>query len=186
MILHCIGNISHWSGLLSKPEIILLINHTYQKQSELSQYEIATASGRLKLSIPTQKSTRKGAYSEVRIDYSTNWQVEHWRSIRNAYHKSPFYLYYGYKIEEVYMHKYDTLLELNKALFDTLLSCIKCNKKSAINNSEPAYYKESTCINNSVYPQVFDTKIKFEKNLSILDVLFNLGPETQDYLLRGV
>ncbi len=186
MILHCIGNISHWSALLRRPEIVLQINHTYQKQSELSQYEIATASGRLKLSIPTQKSTRKGAYSEVKIDYSTNWQVEHWRSIRNAYHKSPFYLFYGYKIEEVYMQKYDTLLALNEALFRTLLSCIKCPEKSVINTSDAVYYETSTHIHNSVYPQVFDAKIKFEENLSILDVLFNLGPETQDYLLRGV
>jgi hypothetical protein len=186
MILHCIGNISHWSALLRATEVIIQINHTYQKQSELSQYEISTASGRLKLSIPTQKSTRKGPYSEVKIDYSTNWQVEHWRSIRNAYHKSPFYLYYGYKVEEVYMQKYDTLLGLNQALFTTLLSCIKYTKKSELNTSDIVYYRGSIGLHNNIYPQVFDTKIDFEENLSILDVLFNLGPETQDYLLHGI
>jgi hypothetical protein len=183
MNLLCIGNIAYWSTLVTKAEIVLEIQHTFQKQSELSQYDITTANGRLKLSIPTQKSTRKGAYSDVRLDYSTNWQTEHWRSIENAYLKSPFYLYYGYNIEKVYKHKHETLVELNTALLTTLLSCIKLNQPVTINQSNAVYYSPSKAVHNKKYPQVYDTKIKFEENLSILDVLFNLGPETGDYLL---
>ena len=183
MNLHCIGNITYWSTLVSKSELVLEIQHTFQKQSELSQYEIATANGRLQLSIPTQKSTRKGAYSDVKLDYSTNWQTEHWRSIENAYLKSPFYLYYGYKIEEVYKCEHEKLVAFNKALFDTILSCIKLNRPVTVNLSDAVYFTPTAPIHNKKYPQVYDTKNTFEENLSILDVLFNLGPETHDYLL---
>jgi hypothetical protein len=186
MNLNCIGNISYWSSLLESTAATIYLNHTFQKQSALSQYEITTATGRLKLSVPTQKSTRKGAYTEVKIDYTSNWQTEHWRSIENAYLKSPFFLYYGYRIEEVYKLKYVTLVEFNKALLLTLVACIKAPIKVNMNTTEAVYFTPIQESNNKPYPQVFDTMIKFEENVSILDLLFNLGPETKDHLLSSI
>ena len=183
MILNCIGDISYWVQILAKPQVTIKLNHTFQKQSALSQYEIVAANGRLKLSVPTQKNTRRGGYTAVRLDYNSNWQIEHWRSIENAYLKSPFFLYYGYKIEAVYKQHYDTLAEFNLATLQAILACIKAPIKITIDDTEAVYYSKSEGINNEQYPQVFDTKMKFEENLSILDLLFNLGPETKDYLL---
>lgn len=57
--LHCIGNISYWHAIIQSESNYIHINHTFQKQSYLSQFEIMTSNGKLKLSIPTQKSTRK-------------------------------------------------------------------------------------------------------------------------------
>ena len=182
--LHCIGNISYWHSIIQMDTNYIHINHTFQKQTYLSQFEIMTSNGRLKLSIPTQKSTRKGMYNEVLIDYSNNWQIEMWRSIQNAYSKSPFFLYYGYKFEEVLLKKHTKLVDLNWALFQVLCQCIRKPLNLELEKEEIVMYNELESEKLATYPQVFDDRLKFESNLSIIDVLFNLGPETIDYLLR--
>lgn len=181
--LHCIGNISYWHAIIQSESNYIHINHTFQKQSYLSQFEIMTSNGKLKLSIPTQKSTRKGMYSEVLIDYSNNWQTELWRSIQNAYSKSPFFLYYGYKLEEVILKRHLKLIDLNWELFKVLGSCIHKPLDIELEKEEITKYQETRIENLANYPQVFDDRLDFESNLSIIDVLFNLGPETIDYLL---
>ena len=181
--LHCIGNVSYWHAIIQSESNYIHINHTFQKQSYLSQFEIMTSNGKLKLSIPTQKSTRKGMYSEVLIDYSNNWQTELWRSIQNAYSKSPFFLYYGYKLEEVILKRHLKLIDLNWELFKVLGSCIYKPLDIELEKEEITKYQETRIENLANYPQVFDDRLDFESNLSIIDVLFNLGPETIDYLL---
>ncbi|MDA8886033.1 WbqC family protein [Bacteroidia bacterium] len=184
MKLHCIGNIGYWIKLMTNNESTLYLNHTFQKQSALSQFEIATSNGRLKLSIPTIKDTRKGKYKDVKINYQSNWQVEHWRSIENAYLKSPFFLYYGYRIESVFKSKHLTLLELNLALFTVIERCLKCEKEFKVNYIKEVYLQKEALTSVESYPQVFDTKNNFEADLSILDLIFNLGPECADYLSK--
>ena len=185
MNLDCIGSISYWINILRPETENICTNHTFQKQSSLSQFEIVASNGRQKLSIPTVKKTRKGAYKEVHIDYSTNWQAEQWRSIEIAYLKSPFYLYYGYKIEAVFKTQHTCVLHLNLALFHEIYTCIKADQKINIDDATSIYYTETAPVVHQAYPQVFDDKISFESNLSILDLLFNLGPETKEYLMRS-
>ena len=134
MILASIGSIAYWSRLVKLEDPIIHLNHSFQKQSELSQYDIVTSQGRLKLSIPTQKKTRKGPYENVMIDYNSTWQAEHWRSITNSYRKSPFFLYYGYKIEAVYMTEHKTLMQFNRALLDVLYNCLKLDNEPTIDH----------------------------------------------------
>ena len=181
--LHCIGNISYWHSILRQESDFIYTNHTFQKQSFLSQFEIMTSNGRLKLSIPTQKTSRKGLFDKVLIDYSSNWQIEMWRSIQNAYSKSPFFLYYGYKIEEIILKKHITLIDFNWQMFNVISSCIHSPHDMKLDQEEVAIYNQNSLKNLSSYPQVFDDRWDFETNLSIIDLLFNLGPETIDYLL---
>ena len=183
MILPCIGSASYWSDIVAAESVTLHINHTFQKQTELSQFEIVGPNGRQKLSIPTVKDSRKGWYANVLIDYNKNWQVEHWRSIENAYRKSPFFLYYGYKIETVFKENFTNLLNLNKALFDVVLDCLKINVACHLNVETDVRFTPTKPQNHKAYPQVFDSRHGFEPNLSILDVIFNLGPESVDYIM---
>jgi hypothetical protein len=181
--LHCVGNISYWHSILRQESDLIYTNHTFQKQSFLSQFEIMTSNGRLKLSIPTQKTSRKGLFDKVLIDYSSNWQIEMWRSIQNAYSKSPFFLYYGYKIEEIILKKHITLIDFNWQMFNVISGCIHSPHDMKLDQEEVAIYNQNSLKNLSSYPQVFDDRWDFETNLSIIDLLFNLGPETIDYLL---
>jgi hypothetical protein len=180
VFLPCFGSISFWKMALKGHTIY--VNHTFQKQTDLSQFQIVGPNGRLKLSIPTVKSTRKGSYQNVAIDYNSKWQIEHWRSIENAYLKSPFFLYYGYKIEPIFKQKHQNLYELNLALFEVINQCIKSELTFNIDGVTAQNYSENILEDFEEYPQVFDAKLGFESNLSILDILFNLGPETLDFL----
>jgi hypothetical protein len=184
MFLECIGNCIFWIKVLYGDNKTLYLNHTFQKQTALSQFEIATAQGLQKLSIPTVKATRKGLYNRVEISYDSNWQVEHWRTIENAYQKSPFFIFYNYKIEPVFKTKYTYLYEFNLALLKVVMECMKLNKAVEIDFNTPVYYAESSPLKAPNYPQVFDDKLPFLSDLSVLDLLFNLGPEASDYLMQ--
>lgn len=181
MFLHCFGNISYWSSIVADATSKLKINHTFLKQSPLSQYEIMTTNGVLKMSIPTLKKTRKGHYENVLIDYSSDWKSEQWRGIENAYIKSPFFLYYGYKIKPVFLAEYTSLLKLNIALHQCICKCLKIESLQ-LDKESSVYFKKEIKKEITQYPQVYDVKLEFENDLSILDLLFNLGPETKDYL----
>jgi hypothetical protein len=183
MFLPCIGSIGYWGSLVTESKPVITTLHTFQKQSSLSQCEIVTANGRLKISVPTIKQTRKGAYSDVEIDYTDKWQIEWWRGIENAYKKSPFFLYYDYKLKPKILANEKYLLDYNVAIVSTLWDILKMEMPLEINKVTAVYFKEMEACSNPAYPQVFDSKMPFCENVCVLDALFNLGPETLDYLL---
>ncbi len=181
MFLECIGSIGYWEKFIQKPSPFNL-NHTFQKQSALSQFSICGPNGLIKLSIPTKKATRRGPYSKVEIDYSSKWQSEHWKSIENAYIKSPFFIYYDYKIEPIFKKQYRYLCDFNIAMTLAVKNVLRLNEIGEITQGDAIFYDELASDFTRVYPQVYDDKNDFIPNLSILDLLFNLGPETLDYL----
>ena len=61
---------------------------------------------------------QKKVFSEVRIDYSTDWQQQHWRSIFSAYGKSPWFFHYAESLEKLYSQKVDLLVEWNRICLD--------------------------------------------------------------------
>lgn len=184
MNLVCVGSISYWREIVRLDTVELQLNHSFQKQTSLSQFEIAGPNGRQKLSIPTVKKTRKGAYADVLIDHSTPWNVLHWRSILNSYSRSPFFLYYGDRYEAIFNNTYEHLIDLNLALFNATHDALKISKEIRMNSSQPVYFSEVEVTSTPVYPQVFDERMSFEPDLSVLDLLFNLGPETPDLLIQ--
>jgi hypothetical protein len=184
MFVHCIGSVSFWASLLAEETVLLTTHHTFQKQSSLSQFEIATAQGRLKISVPTVKQTRKGLYKNVAIDYSSNWQIEMWRSIENSYQKSPFFQYYDYKIKSKILATETYLLDYNMAVLHVIADMLKQDTEMTVDAENSIYFSEISPVTCPRYPQVFDDKNEFQENLCVLDALFNLGPETFDYLLH--
>lgn len=176
------GDIAYWKTIVKcEGEIRLQTQHTFQKQCSLSQYLIVTDKGLQKLSIPTTKSTRKGKYEDVRISYAEPWQRNHWRSIENAYRKAPFFMYYDYKLRPLFEEKLDSLLEFNLRTLEFGLNCLRLDYKIEY-DAEPKKYLGDAYEYVQPYPQVFDTKNGFVPGGCFLDILFNLGPETTDYL----
>lgn len=181
MFLDCLPSISWWIAYLEDKDPIF-IKHTFQKQSALSQYELLGPNGRLKLSIPTKKASRKGWYEYVEISYEEDWISDHLRSLDAAYAKSPFYQFYNYKLEAVFKQKHTNLVELNQALLNFCLGTLKTEKLKSFESNTKMNYVPIELRAHDAYDQVFDDRHAFEENLSILDLLFNLGPEAADYL----
>ena len=150
------------------------------------------ANGTQTLTIPKErKSSDKTLISDISISNQDNWQKLHWQSIISAYNSSPFFEYYKDDLLTFYNTKHNTLFDFNLKISKTILELMQVEKKL---NFTSKFQKEFNGLdfrpskfilkNQEEYQQVFCEKYSFVPNLSILDVLFNLGPETTSYLER--
>ena len=180
-------------------EEILLENHdNYQKQTYRNRQYIYGANGKLLLNIPiNNKDRRKGKekYKEVKIENYYSWQRTHWRSLKSAYLSSPFFEFYQDDFIELYQKKFDFLIDFNHACREVLNSCLQIEKKENFTKEFLNAYEDHTfdarnlikakrksALKLPVYDQVFQEKHGFISNLSVLDLLFNKGPESLSYL----
>lgn len=168
----------------------------YTKQSYRNRCHIYSANGLLSLNIPIDRSTGSGTIiTNARIDYSTSWQIRHWRAIVSAYKSSPFFEYYQDDFYPFYHSKdWSTLYEFNKKLIELIVDLmglkIDIRETDKFIKEVPYYdyrYKihpkqnSLEVIKNGQYQQVFAHKFGFISNLSIVDLLFNEGPASIDY-----
>lgn len=169
----------------------------YQKQSYRNRAVVMNGNGLLNLIIPTVHEGRMGIVKEVRIDYATPWQRAHWRSIESAYNNTPFYLYYKDALKPFFEQKFEFLFDFNLQLTQTLLNLMQTGKDVAITTAFTPYSdsdlrllihpknarKEDYPLRlQQPYYQVFEDKFGFMPNLSVIDLLFNEGPQAAAYL----
>jgi hypothetical protein len=178
--------------VLANSERILLEQHEYyQKQSYRNRCRIATANGIMDLSIPVD-STGKTPMRDLRISDHGNWQTHHWRSIETAYNSSPFFEYYADDFRPFFEKKWLFLWDFNLALLNKTLELLDIETKIELTEQ----YKPETSDNfldlrAAIHPkkeislllkpyyQIFETKFGFMPNMSIIDLLFNMGNEAQ-------
>jgi WbqC-like protein len=192
--------IEYMAKLCNYKNIIVEKHESYPKQTYRNRCRIMTANGELNLTIPVVKVNGNNTKTkDIQIINSNKWQLNHWRAIVSAYSGSPFFLYYKDDLEEVFFASVDRLVDYNMAL--TLKLCELIGIGSGVTFSEsftPANQTEELVdLRFSISPknkpdfeqfekyiQVFSTKYDFTPNLSIIDLLFNLGPETKQYLTK--
>lgn len=182
---------------LVKSDIVYIeANETYTKQTYRNRCEIYSANGKLALSIPVIKI--KGNHTltkDILISYHENWQNNHWRAIESAYNSSPFFLFFKDDLYPLFHKKINRLLEFNHELLIKILDLIGINKEIRVTDDfmrnipldqdfrfsiSPKHVSKS--INLPPYSQVFQEKSGYIPNLSIIDLLFNEGPGTLEYL----
>tara|TARA_B110001454_G_scaffold207735_1_gene219465 strand:+ start:276 stop:875 length:600 start_codon:yes stop_codon:yes gene_type:complete len=187
-----LGPVAYYSAILQSEEIFIETKEHFIKQSFRNRCTIMGANGSQTLTIPKErKSSDKTLISDISISNQDNWQKSHWQSIVSAYNSSPFFEYYKDELLPFYNTKYSTLFDFNLKLSKTILELMQVEKKI---NFTSKFQKEFNGLdfrsskfilkNQEEYQQVFCEKYSFIPNLSILDVLFNLGPETTSYLER--
>lgn len=185
------GNIQYYSILSNFREVYLEQYAHYVKQTYRNRCQILTANGVMNLTIPVDKvSGEKVIDKDVRIS-DTDWQRVHWAAIESAYNNSPFFLYYSDDIRPLYEKKFDFLLDFNLELQEIITSLIGIDTKLVLTKSyteanaldfreklSPKYKGEPLNIILKPYYQVFKEKFGFVENLSIYDLLFNMGNES--------
>ena len=187
-----LGPVAYYSTILQSEEIFIETKEHFIKQSFRNRYTIMGANGSQTLTIPKErKSSDKTLISDISISNQDNWQKSHWQSIVSAYNSSPFFEYYKDDLLPFYNTKHSTLFDFNLKLSKTILELMQVEKKI---NFTSKFQKEFNGLdfrsskfilkNQEEYQQVFCEKYSFIPNLSILDILFNLGPETTSYLER--
>lgn len=183
MFLEAVGHIGWWSTFLygeaERPRIYN--SFTFKKQCPLSQYAILGPNKRIVLSIPTAKESRKGAMGDVRIGYAEPWQQQHWNSLLAAYRSAAFFPYYAHLFEALYQQRTDRLLDFQVGMFKALCRALRVSDQLEW-DPLPMRYTECEWKPAQAYPQVFDDRHGFVGDVCLLDMLFNLGPETLDRL----
>lgn len=176
-------------------DFVIEKNEHFVKQTYRNRASIASPDGILDLIVPVVKGAKVHTPAkDVRISYDSKWQRLHWLSLQTCYRSSAYFEYYEDGLAPFYTKKYDFLFDYNLALLDWIL---KQMKKNPVVNFTSEYQDElPTEINfrnkfgkNAIhttatknYFQVFSDRNEFIPNLSILDLLFNQGPQTINYL----
>jgi hypothetical protein len=187
--------VEYFSLIAHADEISIEREENYIKQSYRNRCYILSSHGKQLLSVPVYLgSQHKTPLKEIRIDYSKRWQQVHLRALTASYNSSPYFQYYFEIIEKIISRKTDLLIDLNSELTRSVLDILKIKKKLSYTASfEPAVSggydyrynlspkKKSQFVVNE-YIQVFDNDNHFVQGLSIVDLIFNMGPEAVGYL----
>jgi len=186
--------IAHFVAIVKGKSVTFEMDDNFLKQTYRNRTYIYAANGKLLLNIPvihTQKNRQK--YRDVNISQDINWQDLHWKSLLSAYSTSPFFEYYKDELEPLFKIKTYNILDFNLKCFDTICDCLQMDidysktetYQKQIENTHDFRYLVNAKMEEpqfEPYTQVFGIKHGFINNLSILDLLFNEGPNAIDYL----
>ncbi len=184
------GPISYYAILLQHSSCSIEMHENFVKQSIRNRCNIYGANGKLQLTIPKKrKGSDKTIIKEIQISYKQDWQKEHWNAIISSYNSSPYFKYYKDELLPYFENKERLLVSLNRKLQAVILRILQ-EEKNVGNTTKYLHTGNFSDLRNynwnlkkqEKYDQVFMEKHGFIANLSILDVLFNLGPESTDYL----
>jgi hypothetical protein len=132
---------------------------------------------------------------EIEIDNHTPWQHQHWQSIKSAYSRTPFFEHYVHKFEPMYKKPFQKLFDFDLELLHIVLKILKIDTSKLELLSESSHF-DSIDFKNKIhpkpkfqakddsfqikrYPQAFEEKHGFIPNLSIVDLIFNLGGSSE-------
>ena len=192
------GCVCLYKHLIKEKHVIFEQYETFQKMGYRNRCQVLGHGKVLDLSVPLKGGRdQKGFTRDILVDNHTRWQLLHWRTLESCYNKSPFFFYYRDSLEKQLFRPFDRLWDLDLACFQWVVEKLKLsariefsksfqkdpgNERNDLRNKyKPANRKQHII---SGYQQVFEHP--FETNLCILDLLFNLGPGTADYLLKQV
>lgn len=195
-----LGAIQYFSKFQMYDKVVIEQFETYPKQTYRNRCSILAANGPLDLTIPVIKTNGNNTtIKNIKIDYSTRWQSNHWRSLVSAYNSSPFFEYYAPEIEPFYKLRFENLLDFNLQMTKTLLDLLDIQVEIELTAEFEKNIYNCTDFRNAIHPkphknladsifkikeytQCFSNEHGFVPNLSIVDLLFNLGPESGTFL----
>lgn len=185
------GPVEWYADLLHHADDITIDGgERYVKQTTRNHCLIATASGTQKLTVPVTAANGM-LTKDVRISDHGNWRHLHWQALCSAYGQSPFFDYYADDIRPFYEKQWDFLIDYNQAItckMKELTGIDDYNNYSDYNDynhhKNNSDYNNYSHYNRQQYYQTFQKRNGFIPGLSVLDLLFNMGPESILYLIK--
>lgn len=189
--------VEYFAGIYHAKKIYIEAEENYIKQSYRNRCRIYTADGIQALIIPAIKTTGNHTrIRDIKISYRERWQLNHWRAIAAAYQKSPYFQYYEDTFSVFLDKKHTFLFDFNMELLHTLLSVIGIKRAIKTTEVYEMFPEHTTDLRNVIHPkkecdlffppytQVFHERIGFVPNLSVIDLIFNVGPGCREYLQK--
>jgi hypothetical protein len=192
--------LEYFTCILSNDIIWIDTNERYIKQTFRNRCSVLTTNKIDNLTVPVKAYSQFTVTKDIKIDYSQDWIRRHWGCLKSAYGKSPYFEFYSNEFQYVLNKKHEFLADLNYELLTICLRLLGIKKEIRYNLSVPIYSDSSVSDELSVinekkkgnngkyyqpisYYQTFGND--FVSNLSIVDLLFNMGPEARSILLRS-
>jgi hypothetical protein len=191
---HYLPCLEWFNTFLRAEQPVIDLHEHFVKQTYRNRTSILSANGRLALTVPVRKTAHHMPMLSVEIENDFRWQHQHWHAIKSAYSSAPYFLYYHDHFERLYTQEFTHLTTFNNAVLEV---CLKIMKTAKVPVSSSEYLvaqaddtdtralispKKASGYEGKEYLQVFSEKFPFEKNLGILDLLFNHGPQWRQYL----
>ena len=187
-------SISYMARFLTENEPLIEVFETYRKQTYRNRCRVMTANGVEILSVPVVKVNGNHTMTkDIIISPVEPWQHIHSRCLESAYKAAPYFDHYYDYLRPIFEGHFERLIDLNDAALQAILKMLKTKKeivhttdyvREAENDLREAFSPKKAIENTSfpVYYQVFSTKFPFAADLSVLDLVFNEGPEAVEYL----
>ena len=184
------GPIAYYSTILHYP-CQIEYHENYQKRSIRNRAQILSSNGPINISVPLKKGKTNLSITAVQIAYDEPWYDNHLKSIISAYGTAPYFDFYIDKIKDLLESKPQLLFDLNVNIREFVFKIIgldSISNTSEYNKSDRVYRPTFTNKNKKQeiviqeYTQVFTEKYGFTPNLSVLDLIFNVGPESNRIL----
>ena len=121
---------------------------------------------RLTLTVPVKRADSKQLTRDVEISYQQRWQHQHWIALVSAYKRTPYFDYYADFFRPFYEQETRFLVDFNEKIHEVIHQLIR-NSEFKIQNSK-----------FTTDWQGLDLEPCFGNGQSILDLLFEYGPET--------
>jgi hypothetical protein len=198
------GPIQWYQKLYRYEQTLIEQYDSYQKQTYRNRCVIATANGLQVLTVPVEHNAdsqeliaNSPKVKDLRISDHNQWRRIHWTALQSAYSESPFFDYYADDIRPFFEKKYEYLVDFNEAIRQTVCDLLDIHPnvsytsgfryqlsgtddfREVIHAKHPQHDAD---FQPRRYWQVFERKYGFQANLSILDLLFNMGNEAIFYL----
>lgn len=199
-----LGPVSYYTQLYAAEMACIEQWEHYTKQTYRNRCMIATAQGPLPLTIPTESNGgEKCLIRDVRISDHGNWRHLHWNALEASYRQSPFFEFYADDFHPFYEKKYNFLFDFNEQLRQLVCQLIGFTPRIELSTEylheiptgdtdlrtliHPKYPCTETLPGYTPIPyyQVFKERQGFLPDLSIIDLLFNMGPESLLVLSKG-
>ncbi len=178
--------ISWWGQVMGADMVIFDGYEHFEKMTYRNKYHISGANNSIKLSVPLVNGrNQRVPMAEVRIHNESRWQLQHWRTLVSVYRGTPFFEHYEDSLLALFETQFEYLVDFNKAALQWVkhqlnlrfeeqeaASFLKAYQDGVIDlrSNKPASAKFPR------YYQVFEDRIGFQPDLSILDLLFSEGP----------
>lgn len=190
-------NLSYYKTLINLDILLIERYEHYQKLSFRNRCYIAGPNGRILLSVPLARGkNQRTVMKDVRISNEEKWQGQHWKTLVSAYRRSPWFEYHEESLGKLYEQPAEFLLDWNMACFEWANNVIGLSHPVAFTdtyNKEPGpgitdlrdTMSPSEIIpgdTSPVYTQVFQERVGFIPNLSILDLIFCEGRHSLELL----
>lgn len=189
-----------WYQKLNQSDCCLIERHDhFVKQTYRNRCVIATTSGLQALTVPIERY--EGAHCEmrdIRISDHGSWRHLHWNALQSAYGESPFFEFYADDLRPFFERRWELLFDFNTAITRKMCELLDIHPQIAFTEAYASAEEEGvTDFRDAIRPkhplpddgfrprryyQVYEQKHGFQPNLSILDLLFNEGPEAVLYL----